>query len=42
MVTVRFETAETEPGPVRSYATDDPALHPWLPDIQVPEEAPET
>ena len=36
VVTVRFETAETEPGPVRSYAADDPALHPWLPDIQVP------
>ena len=29
VVTVRFETAETPPGPVRSYAIDDPALHPW-------------
>ena len=26
VVTVRFETAETGPGPVRSYAVDDPAL----------------
>lgn len=25
-VTVRFETAETEPGPVRTYRLDDPAL----------------
>jgi DNA polymerase-4 len=31
VVTVRFETAETEPGPVRSYPVDDPALHVWLP-----------
>lgn len=29
VVTVRFETAETPAGPVRSYAVDDPALHPW-------------
>jgi DNA polymerase-4 len=28
VVTVRFETAETPPGPVRSYAVDDPALGP--------------
>ncbi|KRF34337.1 DNA polymerase IV [Nocardioides sp. Soil805] len=28
VVTVRFETAETPPGPVRSYAVDDPALSP--------------
>lgn len=27
VVTVRFETAETGPGPVRSLAVDDPALH---------------
>jgi DNA polymerase-4 len=27
-VTVRFETAETGPGPVRTFATDDPALRP--------------
>jgi DNA polymerase-4 len=31
VVTVRFETATTEPGPVRSYAADDPALSPWPP-----------
>jgi len=29
VVTVRFETAETPAGPVRSYAVDDPALSPW-------------
>jgi DNA polymerase-4 len=28
VVTVRFETAETPPGPVRSYSVDDPALAP--------------
>ncbi|WP_310528624.1 DNA polymerase IV [Nocardioides sp.] len=28
VVTVRFETAETPPGPVRSYSVDDPALGP--------------
>ncbi|MEN0071122.1 MAG: DNA polymerase IV [Propionicimonas sp.] len=27
VVTVRFETAETGPGPVRSFAVADPALH---------------
>jgi DNA polymerase-4 len=27
VVTVRFETADTPPGPVRSYRADDPALH---------------
>jgi len=27
-VTVRFETRETPPGPVRTFATDDPALQP--------------
>jgi DNA polymerase-4 len=32
VVTVRFETAETDPGPVRSYAADDPALSPWRPE----------
>lgn len=31
VVTVRFETAETPAGPVRSYAVDDPALHLWVP-----------
>jgi len=29
VVTVRFETAETGPGPVRSLRADDPALSPW-------------
>ena len=27
-VTVRFETAATPPGPVRTFSVDDPALHP--------------
>lgn len=27
VVTVRFETADTPPGPVRSFRVDDPALH---------------
>ena len=27
-VTVRFETAETGPGPVRTFAVDDPQLRP--------------
>jgi len=31
VVTVRFETALTAPGPVRSYPVDDPALHVWQP-----------
>ena len=31
VVTVRFETAETGPGPVRSLRADDPALRPWRP-----------
>ncbi|MDQ4053427.1 MAG: DNA polymerase IV [Actinomycetota bacterium] len=31
VVTVRFETAETPPGPVRSFPIDDPALTPWQP-----------
>lgn len=29
VVTVRFETAETPPGPVRSFRADDPALTRW-------------
>ena len=29
VVTVRFETAETEPGPVRTYRVDDPSLSPF-------------
>jgi DNA polymerase IV len=32
VVTVRFETARTPPGPVRSYPIDDPALRPWRPE----------
>ncbi len=28
-VTVRFETAHTGPGPVRTFRADDPALSPW-------------
>ena len=31
VVTVRFETAESPAGPVRSYAEDDPALTAWRP-----------
>jgi DNA polymerase-4 len=31
VVTVRFETAESPAGPVRSYAEDDPELSAWLP-----------
>ena len=31
IVTVRFETAETPPGPVRSFPADDPALSRWRP-----------
>lgn len=30
VVTVRFETAETGPGPIRSFSLDDPALTPVL------------
>ncbi|MGY2703901.1 MULTISPECIES: DNA polymerase IV [unclassified Nocardioides] len=31
VVTVRFETAVTPPGPVRSFKDDDPLLTPWRP-----------
>jgi DNA polymerase IV len=31
VVTVRFETAGTPPGPVRSFKADDPELTPWRP-----------
>lgn len=31
VVTVRFETATTGPGPVRSFPADDPDLHRWRP-----------
>ena len=37
VVTVRFETAETPAGPVRSYADDDPQLHAWQPDAPASE-----
>ena len=33
VVTVRFETAETPAGPVRSYAVDDPELAAWTPPV---------
>ena len=32
VVTVRFETAETPPGPVRSFRIDDPELQAWRPE----------
>ncbi len=38
VVTVRFETAETPAGPVRSYAIDDPALSAWRPVVEEPEQ----
>lgn len=38
VVTVRFETADTPPGPVRSFRDDDPALSRWRP----PDEEPPT
>ena len=41
VVTVRFETAETPAGPVRSYPDDDPQLHPWRPPPENAEEAEE-
>jgi len=31
-VTVRFETRDTPPGPVRTFSVDDPALHPLEPE----------
>ena len=42
VVTVRFETAETGPGPVRSYAADDPALHVWDVPLDVNQSPPPT
>jgi DNA polymerase-4 len=33
VVTVRFEAADTEPGPVRSFPVDDPALRVWEPPV---------
>ena len=34
VVTVRFETVDTAPGPVRSYKADDPDLEPFLPTVE--------
>ncbi|WP_182526424.1 DNA polymerase IV [Nocardioides dongkuii] len=42
VVTVRFETRQTPAGPVRSYAEDDPALSPWLPEPPESPAIPET
>ncbi len=39
VVTVRFETAATPAGPVRSFADDDPQLRAWVPE-EPPEEPP--
>ncbi len=39
VVTVRFETAETPAGPVRSYPIGDPALHPWAPEAAEDDDA---
>lgn len=35
VVTVRFETRDTPPGPVRSFAADDPALAPAARPVEV-------
>lgn len=40
VVTVRFETAETPAGPVRSYSEDDPELSPWRPPEPTDESGP--
>lgn len=40
VVTVRFETADTPPGPVRSFPADDPALQRWRPPAPQDEEQP--
>jgi len=40
VVTVRFETAETGPGPVHSFALDDPDLAPWEPPAPPEPDAP--
>ena len=34
VVTVRFETAESPAGPVRSFPVDDPALSRWTPEVE--------
>lgn len=38
VVTVRFETADTPPGPVRSFRADDPDLSRWRPPAEQPPE----
>lgn len=38
VVTVRFETADTPPGPVRSFRADDPELARWRPPAEQPPE----
>ncbi|MFW6091357.1 MAG: DNA polymerase IV [Actinomycetota bacterium] len=40
-VTVRFETAQTGPGPVRTFPDDDPALSPSAPIMQEPFDTPD-
>ncbi|WP_125036417.1 DNA polymerase IV [Nocardioides sp. LS1] len=39
VVTVRFETAESPAGPVRSYPEDDPQLSAWRPPVTEDEQA---
>ena len=39
-VTVRFETADTPPGPVRTFAIDDPDLSVFTPDVPVDPDQP--
>ena len=41
-VTVRFETADTPPGPVRTFATDDPALSKVTIGLQEEDDEPES
>ncbi|WP_183092844.1 DNA polymerase IV [Nocardioides stalactiti] len=41
VVTVRFETADTPPGPVRNFRADDPALNRWRMPEPEPEPEPE-
>ncbi|MGH3370601.1 MAG: DNA polymerase IV [Nocardioidaceae bacterium] len=41
-VTVRFETADTPPGPVKTFRADDPDLAPRRRTPEVPPEAPDT
>ena len=41
-MTVRFETAETPPGPVRSFSADDPALSKVTIGLQEEDDEPES